>query len=438
MTDTIPRLMLMGLSERACLDPVLLGLTAAFGRNSWQPQVYTDTASPEMVDCTQPLYGLAMRHLDLWVLGPERCYEIFARTAAMVDIALIRCDFNPERNPLQWRLAECLDTPVIAVVHASDLDRGIPLTPPLPRPPDGVLVTGVSRQDPRTLSQRALSIAQAPFIGAISQDAVTQATRQARFPKTLDQLANDLADQLLEFTSLDHLCNLATSRPFSFPSSSDTPRVCADRPLRIAAAWDDTCHCYLPDALDELQLLGAEIVDFAPSRCEDLPENVDVVFFGSGHVTEDYLRSLAANACLQGALRAHVCRNKVVYAEGTGAAILAQAVETPDGELIPMTGILSAVLRVHSPTSAAQPIELEPARKVWVFQPGVRMRGYLSEGVRFCDIGAESVVAQARCENGPTPVVLARKNCVASLAYFHLGADPEALAAALLAAQTTH
>ena len=69
----------------------------------------------------------------------------------------------------------------------------------------------------------------------------------------------------------------------------------------------------------------------SPLRDENLPPQVDVVYFGGGH-PERFAAALSENHCMASALRSHLCAGRRIYGEGGGAAYLCQQMETPAGE----------------------------------------------------------------------------------------------------------
>ncbi len=429
MTDTIPRLMLAALTDYADVRSMTLALAAALGRSGYQPQLYRTISFAEASDCMRPLFGLATRHLDLWILGPQRCREVFARTATLVDIALVEaCPDAPDPQCV-WQLARTLDCPVLGVVTADDVvDPRVPLALPPGQTVDGLLIDGIEQEKLAELERAALERCCCPLLGGIDSNSLKPDGTHPDSGRRLHNLAMLLSESFLAFSSIDQLVRLAESRPFAMPPPAPEPRFSCRRPT-VAVAWDDAFCRYLPDALDELEAAGACVTDFAPASCETLPPDADVILIGAGELTPEYLRRFADNVCIQSALRAHVRQGKPLYAEGAGAALLCQHVRLSDGSSWPMTGILPATLVQHEPEPGLTRVEFEPTGDCWIFEAGTPYRGYRSRQWRFDELEDVDVLARAR-GNGQ-PLVLRRKNCLASIVHINFAALPQQVNRAL-------
>jgi len=429
MTDSIPRLFLAALTEHADVRSMTLALAAALGRSGYQPQIYRTVSFVEASDCMRPLFGLATRHLDPWILSPQRCRELFARTATLVDIALIETCGGYHDPTTLWGLAIALECPVVGVAHAEELlDGGVCLKLPPPGILQGVLVDGLDRDDLAQFQELVPRRCCSPMLGGIDAACLKPDGTHPESSRHIRNLATLLSDSFLELSDIEQIVAIASSRPFPFGESPPELPQPLRRP-RVAVAWDDAFRRYLPDALDELEAAGAEVIDFAPAACETLPQDVDAIWIGAGELTGDYLRRFADNVCIQSALRSHACRGKPIYAEGAGAALLCQEVRLEDGTIWPMTGIIPATLLQQEPAAELLRTEFRPSHACWVLDPECTYRGYRSRQWRFDEVDETHVVV--RCERTSEPLIVRRKNCLASVVHLNFAACPEAVRRAL-------
>src|SRR5690606_16917227 len=104
--------------------------------------------------------------------------------------------------------------------------------------------------------------------------------------RPLRELCTALGRTLLQTTSLEKLLRLATRRdlPDEWYRSLAARGLCDRLPcrckVRVAVAYDEAFHCYFPDALDMLELSGAEVRIFSPLHDDRLPAETDIVYLG--------------------------------------------------------------------------------------------------------------------------------------------------------------
>jgi cobyrinic acid a,c-diamide synthase len=189
-------------------------------------------------------------------------------------------------------------------------------------------------------------------------------------------LCQALGENLGRWTDFDRLLRIAGDAPELEPSASVLPS-CEGRPIRVAVAYDAAFHCYFPDTLDLLELCGATLVNFSPLRDECLPPETEIVYFGCGH-PERFASELAANCCIQTALRTHICSGRRVYAEGGGLAYLCRYIQDLDGNCLPMSGVLPAVARLNHEPVTLDALEVRLSQDNWLARAGTTLRGYLN------------------------------------------------------------
>jgi cobyrinic acid a,c-diamide synthase len=144
--------------------------------------------------------------------------------------------------------------------------------------------------------------------------------------------------------------------------------------FRIAVALDAAFDTYYPETLDLLEAAGAELCDFSPLTSERIPDECDVVFFGSGDVAS-HAEKLASNHCLKQSLHAYAASGGRIYAEGGGLAYLCREVLLPGATAVPMTGLLPAAARWTAATELC-PTEINFHLGSWLAPASFSLRGY--------------------------------------------------------------
>jgi cobyrinic acid a,c-diamide synthase len=204
-------------------------------------------------------------------------------------------------------------------------------------------------------------------------------------------------------------------------------------PLRIAVAYDEDFCGYFPDTLDLLEMAGAELCDFSPLRCGQIPDGVDVVYFGSGH-PERQPDVLASNHCLRQSLQDFAAAGGRIYAEGTGVAYLCrelvfsaegkQATRKQAERRFPMTGLLPALAHWSPGPGLPQPAEVCFGRTSWMIEAGIAIRGYRQAAWHIEPVGPVATFADDRRQRLD---VLGRDNVIGSQITVNLAANEHLL-----------
>ncbi|MBX3412292.1 MAG: hypothetical protein KF708_06200 [Pirellulales bacterium] len=380
----LSRLALGTVQQGADAQPATWALLGLLTRAGLQVQHFLSRACFAPLDGAAVTTGVNSRHLDSWLMSEDLCRETFTRDAATTDVAVVEGRFD-SAVPFYARdggsletLCQWLDLPRIAIV---DVGRMGPCQ--LPACPAGIDAILLDRLPDRSSFYRwqveLESLWRTPVIGGLLDDPVLRAIidKLPRGASPHPQICGELADSLASFTPTERFLELASRRDQISAPLRPALMAPTDEPVTVAVAYDEAFRCYFPDTLALFEQLGAEVVDFSPLRSEVLPEHADVVYLGCGH-PERYADDLASNHCLMMALREHVCAGRRIYAEGGGLAYLCQSLETPDGRLEPMLGVLPAVARLGRTLRPPEPVELHLSRGSWLGRAGGRLRGYRS------------------------------------------------------------
>jgi cobyrinic acid a,c-diamide synthase len=396
----LPRIALGGADANSSAQLVSWALMDVYRRSGAQVQHFHSRACFAPVEGAQVASGIASRHLDSWLMSPDVCREVFVRGSANKDLAIVEGQFDlvpvPEGlgcRPLLTTSAEAsgdvgrrigpsldvlcdwLDLPRLAVIDVSHL--GECRLPTRPRA-DGLFLDGIGSPREFCRWQTMLeAIWGIPVLGALERlPEIREQVRRLPIGVTpQEQLCHALGSSLGQYVRFSRLQALAARRGLGNAPQRLFRRGPGLSPLRVALAFDEAFHCYFVDALELLELRGAQIVEFSPLRDEALPDNTDLVYLGCGH-PERYARELAANHCIAQALRTHLCSGRRIYAEGGGLAYLCQHLQTPDGRLHPMVGLLPAIARLNPKPASPQPVEIHLGARNWLGDTGTALRGY--------------------------------------------------------------
>ena len=102
----------------------------------------------------------------------------------------------------------------------------------------------------------------------------------------------------------------------------------------------DRAFCfYYEDNLDLLRQQGVEIVEFSPMADRALPPDLDALYLGGGY-PELYAGALSANPSMLASVREFAASDRPIYAECGGMIYLSQQIETSDGQIHAMAGVL--------------------------------------------------------------------------------------------------
>ncbi len=376
----LPRLAIGTIQEQASSQFMTWALLGLLGQNRKQVQRFVGRACSPYCGDTETVAGNAPRHLDSWVMSEDVTRELFHRAAKRADISVVDGRYSQGDSSANnlGTLAQRLDLPRLVVIDVAKLD-GCQIPQRL-EGAAGLLLDGVTDESHFCQIQTNLeALWGVPVIGALERlDGLrSEIQRQPPGVPTSPNAIAQLTRSLQRYTSAKRLHEVA-ARPWSFEVA---PHVfCRKRDLpqvTVAVAYDDAFAGYFPETLEVLEHLGARVIDFSPLRDEVLPEGVDLVYFGCGHV-EQFATDLSDNMCMALSLRNHLCAGRRIFAEGSGVAYLCQHVELDSDTTLPMVGILPCVAHHQRHHAAPVPVEVTLNRDCWLAPNASTIRGYRS------------------------------------------------------------
>ncbi len=425
---SLPRFAVGTIQEGADSKAALIALFDTLRRGGVQTQCFASRASLPGQWTAKAATGLQGRYLDSWLMSREMCCDHLVRAACGVDLAVVVGSFGS--RPCGETAGGCLDTlcrwlnlPRLAVVNDALIDEhGLPERPRA----DALLIDHTSpRRSLAGMITDLETLWELPVVGALGH--ACEARRRVAGLVPGDELPPALCETLTadfrEFWRPERLAHLVDS---AASLELQGTRLIHDLPGHsptVAVAYDEAFFGYFPSTLDQLETLGAQVVDFSPLRDESLPPATEIVYLGCGR-PEAFARALSENHCMKSALRSHVAGGGRIYGEAGGAAYLSQALELPSGEMHRMCGILPSVARFLSAEAVAEPVEITVARDNWLAPQGARLRGYRSGCWRLVPLGCRLDAGQKACCQ---PDLLGCNCVVGSLIHFQFSAMPDVL-----------
>ncbi|MBK5105281.1 MAG: cobyrinate a,c-diamide synthase, partial [Burkholderiales bacterium] len=319
---------------------VSIGLAAELSRRGLAVQTFKK--GPDYID---PIWlsaatGRNCRNLDFNLSTPEQLQQEFARHSAGANVCLVEgnkglydgLDLHGKNS--NAALAQLLDLPVVLVLDARGMTRGIaPLILGYQAFERSLGIAGVilSRVGGARHESKLRAVIEhytdVPVLGAVQEDPrLAIAERHiGLMPAHEDGAAHTrialLAAAVAKQVDLERLLALTTSRGVLPPAPPPAPSPRSG--VRIGIARDRAFGFYYPDDLEALELAGAELLFFDTLRDAHLPR-VDGLIIGGGF-PEMFMRELEANTAMRSEILAAIHAGMPAYAECGGLMYLARS-----------------------------------------------------------------------------------------------------------------
>ncbi len=360
---------------------VSVGLCAALTARGLRVQPFKK--GPDYID---PMWlgqasGRPCFNLDPYLMSPEQIRSLFAQHDSQADISLIEGNkglydgLALDGSNSNAALAHMLDLPVVLVIDARGMTRGIaPLILGYQAFDRNIRIAGVilnqlggSRHEAK-LRAVIEHYTDVPVLGAIAHDPLLSVTERhlglmpSHEADDAAQRVRAIGQRIADQVDLQKVMDVAASAPaLVVPSPSvlaepvearhyatqKTLRQAQDERasvVRIGLARDKAFGFYYPDDLAALEAAGAELVPFDTLNDPTLPE-VDGLFIGGGF-PEMFMAELQANAALREAIASVIEAGLPVYAECGGLMYLARSVSWR-GQTCRMVGAIPGDITMH-------------------------------------------------------------------------------------------
>jgi len=414
---------------------VTLGLLTALRRRGLK--VASAKSGPDYID---PAFHAAATakpsvNLDSWAMAPALVDDLAWRAAQACDVLVVESSMGlfdgvsgaPGRTGAGADLAERLGLPVLLVLDVSgqfqtaaatargffDFRPGVEI--------GGVVLNRLASPRHRDGVVAALVQANIPVLGEIARDetltlperhlGLVQASEQADLQVRLARLG-DLAERSLDLDAI-----VAMAQPLGCPARA-MPAVRLPPPgQRIALACDEAFSFIYTHLRDGWRRTGAEIVHFSPLADEPPPDHCDACWLPGGYPELHAGRLAAARRFLDGL--AAFAATRPVHGECGGYMVLGRALETADGDVCAMAGLLG-----HTTSFARRRMNLgyrsaELLQDCPLGPRGAVIRGHEFHYSQIIDPGADAPLANLKDASGRALGPTGGRRGFVSGAYFH-------------------
>jgi len=465
----VARIIIAGTGSGVGKTSLSLALVRALARRGLRVQTFK--VGPDFLDPTHLTLasGKTCYNLDSWMCGKEYVEQLFQQATAQADIAVIEGVMglfdgaSPETSTGSTaEIARWLQTPILLVVDAKGAARSV-----------GAVIKGFDSFEPDIhiagvianrvgstrhadwLAETVTSARLPPLLGCIPVDALPSlpsrhlglvtAAAETLTPALLDSLA----DAIEKFIHLEAIIELAKGAPpisYSKSLKVDADLRAAsnagDKPITIGIASDSAFHFYYPDNLACLEAQGANLVYFSPIKDPRLPDSLDALYLGGGY-PEEFADAIAQNVGMLESIRKFSAAGGAIYAECGGLMVLSKSIETLNGVIHPMAGLLPFRTRMCARRQTLGYTEVVLNGNTMWGPEGTRLRGH---EFHYSQIVEDTTKAdwkpayhvQYRREPNPVPAGIQQGRILAGYVHLHFAAHPEAVRTFLNFARKAH
>lgn len=340
---------------------VSIGLCAALKARGHSVQPYKK--GPDYID---PMWlsqacGRDCRNLDLYLMGERDIVKTFRQHLSEFNLVEgnkgLYDGLALDGSNSNAALAKLLDLPVVLVIDARGMTRGIaPLILGYQAFDPDISIAGVilnnlggSRHEGK-LRAVIEHYTDVPVIGAIQHDdrleiverhlGLMPSNESGEAANRIRQIGAAIGEQV----DLEKLLAISSADDLPFTSPSNVSRLPTPDRIRIGIARDRAFGFYYADDLDALETNGAELVPFDTLNDTQLPE-VDALYIGGGF-PEMCARELEANVSMRNAIRNAIEAGMPAYAECGGLMYLSRQIKH-QGRSHEMVGVIPGDTIMH-------------------------------------------------------------------------------------------
>lgn len=372
------RLLISAAHKSSGKTTISVGLCAALTARGLTVQAFKK--GPDYIDpmwlsqaCERPCFNL-----DPYLMTPGEIVSAFARVAQDADISIVEGNkglydgLALDGSNSNAALAHLLDLPVVLVIDARGMTRGIaPLILGYQAFDRRIRIAGVilnqlggSRHEAK-LRAVIEHYTDVPVLGAIAHDprlSVIERHLGLMPNHELDDAAqrvHAIGELIAAQVDLQRVVQAGTAAPLVTPAPAMELMPAPVKPcVRIGLARDKAFGFYYPDDLMALEAAGAEIIPFDTLNDSVLPD-VDGLFIGGGF-PEMFMAELEANAGMRDSIGAAIEAGLPVYAECGGLMYLARTLSW-QGRTCRMVGAIPGDVVMHDRPVGRGYVRLTPS-----------------------------------------------------------------------------
>ena len=389
------RLLISAAHKSSGKTTLCVGLCAALRARGLVVQPFKK--GPDFID---PMWlslaaGRDCHNLDFYLMGRDEILRTFAARSHGANISLIEGNkglydgLSLDGSNSNAALATLLETPVVLVIDARGMTRGI-----------APLILGYQAFDPQIrivgviLNQLGGSRHEAklraviehytdvPVLGAVHRDdrfAIVE-RHLGLMPSNEANAAREKIDTIAALVAasvdLDRLIAVSSLAPAQTGTAAEAaiPTSIPHPDVRIGIPRDAAFAFYYPGDLEALRAAGAELVTIDTLKDTRLPE-VDALFIGGGF-PEVFMEQLEANAPLRHEIRQAIEGGLPAYAECGGLMYLARSI-TWRGKRCEMAGVIPGDVVMHDrPMGRGYVLLRETGKNPWPLPGSAEVRAH--------------------------------------------------------------
>jgi len=442
-----PRIIIAALKGGSGKTILSLGLTSA-----WKGMGYRVAAfkkGPDFIDSGWLSFaaGRPCYNLDPFLMNPEQIVTSMLLNSTDADISVIEGNrglfdgLDLDGCCSTGELGKILQSPVILIVDVTMATRTVAALVMGCQKFDtdlrigGVILNRVAGLRQESLARNAVEqYCGLPVVGAVPK------LKQNIFPERhmglVPHLESDYAEKAIAWAKgvaenhldLKTLWRLAhEAPPLDYPpeeKKEEGGMVLPESQPRIGVIRDKSFWFYYPENLDQLEKLGARLVEINSLEDRELPA-IDALYIGGGF-PETQAQALADNATFRSALKERIEEGLPVYAECGGLMVLGKNLVV-DGKEFPMVGALPLSLILDKKPQGHGYTILEVADQNPYYPVGEVLKGHefhYSKAVLHPSDDTRTVFKILRGEGiDGQKDGLCRKNLLATYTHIHAGGN---------------
>jgi cobyrinic acid a,c-diamide synthase len=453
LSSSPARLVIAGVASGVGKTMIATGLMAAMAAQGLRVQGYK--VGPDYIDPTyhRAATGRVSYNLDTWLSSPalvRRRFEAGMRNADVAIIEGVMGLFDGRKQTLGTastaEVAKLLNAPVLLVLDASHMGQsaaaivyGFQHVDPAINIA-GVIVNKVASAEHEATVR--LAIAEwtgVPVLGVLRRDAsLTLPARHlglipiTETPVEVEKLGAALTDAV-DLAGILRLAREAGSLPSveqaqerhrsvrSLHASTSVPVA------RMGLALDNAFSFYYPETLETFEQMGVEVVPFSPLTDSELPNDLNLLYFGGGF-PEVFAAQLADNQLMLASVRAAAQQGILIYAECGGYMYLGKRCVDAHHTSHDLVGILPYTFQMGTERAQLGYRELTTLRETIIGPAGTHLRGHEFHWSHIVEPLLEERVPYQIEGSGKAKEGYATETVLASYVHVPLAANPEAMA----------
>jgi len=451
LSNNPARLVVAGVASGVGKTTIATGLMAALAAQGLRVQGYK--VGPDYIDPTYHHAATARPsyNLDSWLSSPALVRQRFEAGMRGADIAIIEGVmglFDGRKQTLGTastaEVAKLLNAPVLLVLDASHMGQSAAAIVHGFQHLDshlniaGVIVNKVASADHEATVRLAIAEwTDVPVLGVLRRQ--TSLTLPPRHLGLIPIAETSVEVQELGFVlkrsvDLDGIVRLAHAAGVLPPIPSD---ACKDEApiaisasnvpsVRVGLALDNAFSFYYPETLEAFAKLGVEVVPFSPLTDRELPNDLDLLYFGGGF-PEVFAAQLADNRLMLASVRSAAQRGVLIYAECGGYVYLGRQCIDADHVSHNLVGVLPYTFQMGTERAQLGYREIIMLRDTIIGSAGTRLRGHEFHWSHIVEPLLEEQAPYQVEGSGKAREGYATETILASYIHIPLAANPQAM-----------